>query len=349
MYSAYVRRGNIVHLRSDIVCDGFNEAPYGVRVQTHVHDDHMQEWPNSMHRNIYMTPATKKLILAEKFRSSEHLRNNLVVMEPDGNRFCSDLMQGDFALFNSGHMLGSCMVSVSHDRKRYFYTSDFSWPLPNTDRELLEKEYHDVLVIDASYGHPEKSIRRYTQENVIQELLSIVSREIQNHTIRIVAHRGRLQRAYQILASELETSAIDIYGSEHVNKTIEIYHKYLGMAGTSYKGLEHPSTGKNGNKIILVDTRDQKVLETPNPADIIIRLNETRSKDCLSVKTEHGYQICMTDHADFWGTIDMINLINPSAGVLTNGTYAYELATYIKEEMGREACCAVMPTDSLAG
>lgn len=57
----------------------------------------------------------------------------------------------------------------------------------------------------------------------------------------------------------------------------------------------------------------------------------------------------MTDHADFWGTIDMINLINPSAGVLTNGTYAYELATYIREEMGREACCAVMPTDRLAG
>lgn len=349
MYSAYVRRGNIVHLGADVVCDGFNDAPYGVRVQTHVHDDHMQEWSNSMYSDIYMTPATKELILAENFRSSEHFRNNLIPKRSDGSYSRSDGMQGEFALFNSGHMLGSCMVSVKHDRKRYLYTSDFSWPLPNADKELLKKSYHDVLVIDASYGHPEKSIRRYTQENVTQELISIVSREIQNHTIRIVAHRGRLQRAYQILASELETSAIEIYGSEHVNKTIEIYHKYLGMAGTSYKGLEKPSGKKSGNKIILVDTRDQKVLEMPNPTDIIIRLNETRSKDCLSVKTEHGYQICMTDHADFWGTIDMINLINPNAGVLTNGTYAYELATYIKEEMGREACCAVMPTNRLAG
>ena len=63
MYFAYLKEHNVVQLGPEVVCDG---APsewggFGVRVQTHIHQDHMTDWEWSMHNDIYMTQATKKI------------------------------------------------------------------------------------------------------------------------------------------------------------------------------------------------------------------------------------------------------------------------------------------------
>lgn len=343
MYAAYVRRGNVVHLGPDVTCDGFNLSPHGVRVQTHVHHDHMTEWSTSLGKIIYMTRATKELLIAEDSKSSFRFRSNICA-EDFHKPFTPSGCTGAISLYSSGHMLGGCMVSVSHLNLKYLYTSDFSWPLPNPDIELLKRSHHDVLVIDATYGHPVNSRRDYSQDDVVVELLALVSRRLGDGPVRLIGSRGRLQRAYQLIETNLSAKGVDFFGSDFVDKTISVYHDHFGMAGACYKGpIPSPATtGKNS--VLLVDARDQKVVETPRPGETIIRLAETRSTTSLVTSTKYGYQVSMTDHADFAGTIAMIELVNPTGGVLTNGRYASELAAFVREELGREACCAVMPS-----
>ena len=269
--------------------------------------------------------------------SSEPFRHNLIELAVNGEWTDIPLCHSKIRLFNAGHMLGSCMVSVREFQNRYIYTSDFGWPLPKDDLALLKNSSHDVLVIDASYGHPERSRRFYSQQQVRDALLEIVSREIRTKKIKIIGTRGRLQRAYQTLEAELDKMDIMFSGSPLVDKTIDIYHKGLsGMSG------EHYSFNAVDSRIQLIDTRDQPVIEAQGDNEITIRLRETRSQDHYITKTDKDYQISMTDHADFGGTIAMIELIKPKGGILTVGTYALELANYAREEMGYEACCAVM-------
>jgi len=343
MYAAYVRRGNVVHLGPDVTCDGFNLSPHGVRVQTHVHHDHMTEWSTSLGKNIYMTKATKELLIAEDSKSALRFRSNICA-EDFHTPFTPSGCTGAITLYSSGHMLGACMASVGHLKLKYLYTSDFSWPLPNVDVELLQKSHHDVLVIDATYGHPINSRRDYHQNDVVTELLSLVSRHLGTGPVRLIGSRGRLQRAYQLIESNLSAKGVDFFGSTFVDQTISVYHGHFGMAGACYRGLIPDSATAGNNSVFLVDARDQKVVETPGPSETIIRLAETRSKTSLVTSTKFGYQVSMTDHADFAGTIAMIDLVNPSGGVLTNGRYAPELAAFVREELGREACCAVMPS-----
>ena len=71
-------------------------------------------------------------------------------------------------------------------------------------------------------------------------------------------------------------------------------------------------------------------------------MNVALTQEQYVTETSRGYQLSMTDHADFGGTIALINLIQPTGGILTVGTHAYELANYTKNELGYEACCAIM-------
>lgn len=348
MYSVFVRRGNIIHLGPDVVCDGsptktFKSASYGVRVQTHIHADHMCEWESSLFRNVFMTPVTKKLILAEQTGSSEGHRSNLKDI-PFYMKFKPEGTVSEIELMNSGHMLGACMVSVSCAGKKYLYTSDFSWPLPPDALNRLADTRHDVLVIDATYGNPLLSRRNYTQEDVKKALLSIVSESVAAGTVKIVGHRGRLQRAYQMIEGEFGHKGIDFYGSPAFDKTVAVYHQHFGMAGKAYRGVDDTSSPIQANKLVFIDTRDQSALENISSHTTIIRLLETRSQSSLVAATDSGFQISMTDHADFGGTIQMIKHVNPRAGVITNGRYRSELAKFIREYLGIEACCAVMPT-----
>ena len=338
MYGAYVSTPNVVHLGNEVTCDGCPpSAAAAVRVQTHIHLDHMTDWQKSLTRNVYMSEFTKKLICGEDSRSSEIYRHNLIEQPVDGEYFGINGCESRIRLYNSGHMLGSCMVSVKCFQTSYIYTSDFGWPLPDADQLKLQRASHHVLIIDASYGHPVKSKRFYSQDSVNNALIEIVSKELNNKSVRIIGTRGRLQRAYQIIASNLDKQDIIFTGSPNVNKTIDIYHDGYGMSSETYF---HKT---NEKRIIhLVDARDHSVIEAQRTDECVIRLSETRSQEQYVAKTSRGYQLSMTDHADFGGTIALINLIQPKGGILTVGTHAYELANYAKNEMGYEACCAIM-------
>lgn len=340
MYGAYVSRPNSVFLGKEVTCDGYPErARMSVRVQTHIHTDHMYDFDRSLYKIVYASDATKDLIMREKYGTCDTIRRNLIGKPPSGEWFDIAECESKVRLFNSGHMLGSCMISVKEFDKYYLYTSDFSWPLEPEVHDILSTERnHDVLVIDATYGHPEKSRRDYTQRQVRDELLRIVAHESKTNKIKLIGARGRLQTAYQLISDELEHLNLSFTGSPAVRETIDIFHNHYGMDGENF--LIKPNSR---GQIHLVDNKDQPLLSQSQQNEIIIRLKETKSQDSYVKPTEKGYQISMTDHADFYGTRAMIELVDPKGGVLTVGKYAHELAKYIRQEMGYEACCAIMP------
>src|SRR5436305_654089 len=101
-------RGALV-LGELVSCDGFiYECP--VRVQTHIHHDHMRDFDRSKGlQDILVSSATRELLLAE-FNSDLQIRTNLRAV-PMGEP--QRIAGGEVTLLPSGHMLGSVQVAVT--------------------------------------------------------------------------------------------------------------------------------------------------------------------------------------------------------------------------------------------
>ena len=191
-------RGGVL-LGTDVVCDGFH-CERRFRVQTHVHDDHMREFDTSKgEQDLYMSEPTLSLLRAQ-FNADLEYRDNLFPVDLGRT---VDLPGSDarLMLLSSGHMLGAAQVLVeTGDGMRLGYSGDFHWPL---DRVIQV----DALVLDATYGTPE-SVREYAQEEVETRLVELVRLRLRQGPVHIKAHRGTIQRALQVLASELEAPII---------------------------------------------------------------------------------------------------------------------------------------------
>src|SRR5262249_38014180 len=134
-----------VVLGDRISCDGFHRD-YQVRVQTHVHLDHMDSFETSKgSQNIFMSEPTRRLLVCE-FNADLPYRENVYALEMGVPRTVDGQK---VTLLHSGHMLGSVQVAVElADNRRLGYSGDFRWPL----EDVIEV---DALVVDSTYGSPE--------------------------------------------------------------------------------------------------------------------------------------------------------------------------------------------------
>src|SRR5688572_24684742 len=137
-----VASSGAVLLGSAVVCDGF-QRDRAVRVQTHVHDDHMRDFERSKgFQNLYMSEATRSLLIAE-FNADLEYRDNIIAVR-HGDTF--DCEGGRMTLLSSGHMLGAVQVALEMpDGRRIGYSGDFHWPVDDVIQV-------DELVVDSTYG-----------------------------------------------------------------------------------------------------------------------------------------------------------------------------------------------------
>ena len=61
----------------------------------------------------------------------------------------------------------------------------------------------DELVVDSTYGSP-LSIRRYSQEEAEWRFLHLVFAKLRTGSVHIQAHRGTIQRAVQLLSTNVD-------------------------------------------------------------------------------------------------------------------------------------------------
>lgn len=318
-------RGAVL-LGPDLTCDGFHRG-YPVRVQTHVHGDHMEGFDTSKgEQYIYCTPPTRALLIADQDADLPY-RTNLIETE-----YGTWVEQGDtrFMLVENGHMLGAAQVVAELKAGyRVGYSSDFAGEVANPIKV-------DTLVVDATCGEP-ALVRKYSQELAEQLLLETCAKSLTHSPVFIRAARGTLQRAMVVLAGNL---SYPILGSERLMREIDVYRASGQpisdiVAHDSDLGRE---LAEGGRYIRVFGSRDRLPVDTSTVT--MIALNAyVPSYQPLVEHSDHSYTIALTNHADFDETMAYIQSTGATKVITdcTRSHHAQKLAAEIRNRLGIEA------------
>jgi putative mRNA 3-end processing factor len=314
--------GTVV-LGDRISCDGFHRD-YKARVQTHVHVDHMDSFETSKgSQDIFMSEPTRHLLVCE-FNADLPYRENVYALEMGKPQFVDD---DKLMLLHSGHMLGSVQVAVElPGGMRLGYSGDFRWPL----EEVIEV---DALVVDSTYGSPEKK-RDYSQQEAEERFLSLVLGRIMRGPVYVKAHRGTIQRALQILAGQV---SCPLLGSARLCDEVDVYRAH-GYAidkvslVTSDEGRAHLRFGKF---IRFYGTGDEFPVQITKGSAVTLSAYMARRDDPVMEYSECSFGVALSNHADFDGTLAYIKATKAKY-VVTDNTRGHgaELAQEVTRRLG---------------
>ncbi|HLC39730.1 MAG TPA: MBL fold metallo-hydrolase [archaeon] len=175
---------------------------------THAHSDHM---PQKIVRNPYCSPETYELA---KLRNPEF----------DGHKMQHGKWQkfDNFRakLISSGHVLGSSMVFIEADGTSILYTGDFKlWP--GLSSKPIDIEHADVLVTEATYGHPSYQLPHI--DAVRNEIISFVNNHRKQHTVNLGGYPiGKAQEAIKLLNMHDIVPSV----SENIANFSDVYKKF---------------------------------------------------------------------------------------------------------------------------
>ena len=329
----YVRTDVCVRLGENVTCDGF-DPNCQIRIQTHAHYDHLKEFSSSKsnQRMIVMTRPTMDLLVVEG-EIDLPSRNNVIILEADGKE--NDVLGTKIALYPFCHMIGSVMplVRSSSGAEVYAYSSDFSWPLTITPPKV------DVLVVDALYGNP-ANIRDYNDQDAIDGLIEIINDMVPHGPVYIRGHRGRLQF---VCALVKERYPQPIILGPNAARSIHVFCKHQGI---DIKTLEMESAEATsllrdgGNCFVFLEERDKNPIIGSTPRRRIWLTRFSLAHEPAVIEYDSGLvKVGLTDHADFEGTIKLIQCMDPKL-VFANGARGGDneaLANYVRNELGLEA------------
>lgn len=185
MLSVSVTKNKAILIGDHITCDA-HEDGRDVRVITHAHYDHVLGLKESISKckAVYATPITKDMLNVLYGKKAERI-STLNYEEPV--MVGSELM----VLYPAGHIPGSAQVLVEDaDGNRVLYTSDFRLP----GAPIIET---DVLVIEATYGHP-KCIRPPIDE-VYDALVKLINNEVEKQPVHVYGFYGKIQEVMEVL------------------------------------------------------------------------------------------------------------------------------------------------------
>lgn len=327
IYPVDVHRTGAVILGPDIVCDGFVRDRLA-RVQTHIHTDHLAGFESSKGvQDIVLSPATRALLCAE-LNADLPYRTNLKAVECEQPLRVGGSM---VSLYSSGHMLGAVQVQVElPGGLRVGYSGDFAWPL----ERVIEV---DALVVDSTYGKP-TSIRKYSQSDCEDELVSLVSQRVSHGPVYLTAHRGTLHRALSVLSGAVRYPVI---GSKMVQREVEVFRLFgyaideLLTDGTA----EAAAAIGEGRYIRVFGPKDKWPIDPPAGVTVV-RISAFFSQPDQAVVefSNRAYAVALSDHADFNGTLAYIHATGAKY-VVTDNTrgFGVDLALAIKSRLGVEA------------
>lgn len=318
-----VRPSGAVRLGPDVACDGFIDG-VAVRVQTHVHKDHMEGFETSkgLHK-IVLSDATRELLVAERNADLPY-RSNLI---PLGESEPYKIRGSEVSLTPSGHMLGAMQVAVQlDDGRRLGYSGDFQWPL----ERAIEV---DALVVDSTYAAP-GSRRRYTQGECEERFAAILRRLLSSGPVILKAHRGTLQRGLQVIAGEIGCPVI---GNEMLMKEVHVYRKFGYTIGQvhSKSSDEARHIRESGRYIEAFGRWESLPTDIGERSQVTLTAFFTKPDEPVIEYSERAFAVAMSDHADFSGTIEYVSATG-ARFVVTDNTRGrgQELALAIRQRLG---------------
>lgn len=316
-----------VTLGPDVSCDGFH-ADQTVRVQTHVHSDHMADFSTSKHGEIIMTPPTLQLLEYED--PSLTTCGNVHQLRP-GEEFRWE--ENRITLLPSTHMLGAVQVAVQlRNAIKLGYSSDFSWPL---DR-VIEV---DGLVIDATYGKP-SSDRAYTQEDVEEAFADLVRRSLQNGPVHIMADMGPAERSLLALTLAEVLEDVSVIGDKRFCRSAAIYRQNsypLPVVIQADGEAAMTAMANDGQPFVRYWGLHGKLPNDGFYDGTVIRLTKYRAQEPVDQQEEMLYTVGFSNHADFSGTMEYVKATGASFVVTDNvrgkKDRGLELAKAIRREL----------------
>lgn len=312
-----------VRLGSMTVCDGYAEG-YPFRVQTHVHDDHMGEFDTSKGlQDLFMSPETRKLLIAERNADIEY-RDNLIPVKRGVTRKLND--GSELTLLPSGHMLGSCQVALElPNGVRCGYSGDFAWPL----NEVIQV---DELVVDSTYGNP-ASVRSYTQGEAESCLLEIVCQRLRYGSVHVNAHRGTVERVLQVLAANVD---VPILATARLIREIDVYRNH-GFAAGALVRLDSEAGRlalQERSYVRLYSKGDGFGNELIEGTSVTCSAYMVGTDHPLLKFSERAYRVALSNHADFDGTLAYVEATGAKTVVTDNTrTHGVDLAIAINHHL----------------
>lgn len=323
-FTVDVTANGAVLLGDLIGCDGF-QKDRRIRVQTHIHDDHMWEFETSKgEQDIFMSEATHSLLIAE-FNADLPYRTNVL---PLPFQQAYQIGRWRLALMPSGHMLGAAQVVVERDDGlRLGYSGDFHWPI----EDVIQC---DELVVDSTYGSPD-SVRRYSQEDAEQCFHDVMSRRLPHGPVLLKAYRGTLQRSLRILG---DLPGVLYVCTKRMKRELDVYGRngypipevVLNTDPRARELLRQPRT------VRLVGSKgDPWPIESPNTTTVVLSAYMANGTTPLVERSERSFSVAMSDHADFVGTLEYIKATG-ARRVITDNTRCkgVELAMEIRHQLG---------------
>ena len=318
-------------LGSKFVCDGYRyNVPF--RVQSHIHDDHMNGWSNSKgYQEIFMTPPTFALLVAE-LNADLSIRQNLHQLEI-GEWHNVDSCK--IRLESSCHMLGAAQVCIELESgTRVGYSGDFAWPL-NDPIEV------DALVLDSTNGSPRK-VRQYDESEADEAFAELLFAQIKHGSVYLKAHRGTMHRALQVMSIERE---LPILASKKRKREIEVFRKF-GFPIPNVvdrKTKEGVELAKSTHCVHLYSKGDGQFPDPhPSFSTIVLSAYFTNPKSPVNEYTTNSHCIAMCEHADFQGCLDYVKSTGAKHVLVdTRGGKQVELAMELTNRLGISAVPAI--------
>ena len=323
-YPIDVLPSGAVRLGPDVACDGFVEGAT-VRVQTHVHADHMDGFETSKGlQTILLSEATRRLLIAE-FDADLPYRSNVVAVK-DGSPY--KLRDSHVTLIPSGHMLGARQTAVQlADGSRLGYSGDFQWPLGH----VIEV---DALVVDSTYGAP-RNRRRYTQGDCEEKLAALLGRLLSNGPVIVKAHRGTMQRGLQLISGAL---GYPVIGGDRLLNEVEIYRAFGYTIGPVHsRSSEEAQRIQETDHYVHVYGRWESIPADLNGfAQVTLSAYFTNPDDPVTEYSKNAFAVALSDHADFDGTLEYVKATGAGFVVTDNsrGGNAHDLANAIRDRLG---------------
>jgi putative mRNA 3-end processing factor len=332
MYPIDVLGSGAVVLGPLVVCDGF-QIEHQIRVQSHVHDDHMIDFETSKgFQDLVMSEGTYLLLEAE-FNADLSIRRkggNLHVLQ-FGEAYSVD--NTTVSLIPNQHMLGAAQVSVDMPGGvRLGYSSDFSWPLED-DQQLK----CDALVVDCTYGSP-ASIREYSQAEAESRLIELIRAKLKSGPIHLKGFRGTIQRALQLVSSELD---VPVVGGNQLCRELQAYQELGSVSETliPWKSPEGGAAMSCGRYIRLYSKGDRFPPQVTSGTTISLSAFMTDRRNPVLEFSQRAYRVALSDHADFVGTLEYVRATEAKFVVTDNtrGGHGITLAREIQSRLGIEA------------
>jgi len=316
-----------VILGPDVVCDGFYFGPE-VRLQSHIHSDHMNEFDRSKgFQKIWLSPESYDLLILEK-NADIPLRCNIKPIDYNKSK---KVGSSELSILSSGHMLGAVQTEVIlEDGKRVGYSSDFSWPLEKVIKV-------DKLILDSTYGNQNR-ICHYSLEDARMSLVELVSRKVIKNPILLIACRGTLQNIMYILNDEINFPFVC---EQNIYEEIKIYNKFgYNLKNVfSMESKDSQNIIDSGSYIYIRDTRNiNPSITDDNMVKIKISAfrNIIEDKEPIQKLSNKAYTISLSGHADFNGILEYVSATGAKEIITDNtrGGHAVDLALAIKDRLG---------------